>query len=71
MLGGQVGIVGHITLDDGVMIATRGGASKSMKKGTYRGSPAMPIDKYNRQEVLLRKIESYVNRIKALEEKIQ
>lgn len=69
MLGGQVGIVGHIALDDGVMIATRGGASKSMKKGAYRGSPAIPIDKYNRQEVYLRKIESHVKRIKALEDK--
>ena len=71
MLGGQVGIVGHIALDDGVMIATRGGASKSMKKGAYRGSPAIPIEKYNRQEVLLRKIETHVKRIKTLEEKLQ
>ncbi len=70
MLGGQVGIVGHVALADGVMIATRGGASKSMKKGAYRGSPAIPIEKYNRQKVFVRKIESYAKRIKALEEKL-
>lgn len=68
MLGGQVGIVGHIILDDKVMIATRGGASKSLKAGTYRGSPCIPIHEYNRQEVYIRKIESYAARIKKLEE---
>lgn len=67
MLGGQVGILGHVQLDDLVMIATRGGASKSLKAGKYRGAPAMPIAEYNRHEVHLRKIEEYVERIKALE----
>ena len=69
MLGGQVGIVGHVVLDDQVMIATRGGVSKSLKAGKYRGSPAVEIGKYNRQEVYLRKIEEFVERIKILEKK--
>lgn len=68
MMGGQVGIVGHVELADGVMIATRGGVSKSLKTaGAYGGSPAMPISEYNKQQVHLRKIENYANRIKALE----
>lgn len=71
MLGGQVGIVGHVVLDNQVMVATRGGVSKSLKSGKYRGSPAIPIQEYNRQEVFIRKIESYAERIKALEEKLQ
>ncbi len=74
MLGGQVGILGHIELDDKVMMATRSGASKSLKAGVYRGSPAIPIQDYNRQEVHMRKIESYAKRIKDLEiaiEKLQ
>lgn len=71
MLGGQVGILGHITLDDKVMIATRGGASKSLKGGIYRGSPAIPIQEYNRQEVFLRKIETYAKRIQELEKKVE
>lgn len=70
MLGGQVGILGHIILGDRVKIATRGGASKSLKEGVYRGSPAIPIQEYNRQEVLLRKIESYAKRIQELEKKV-
>ncbi len=67
MLGGQVGVVGHVELDDQVMVATRGGVSKSLKAGKYRGSPAIPITEYHRQEVHVRKLEEYVERLKALE----
>jgi UDP-3-O-[3-hydroxymyristoyl] glucosamine N-acyltransferase len=70
MMGGQVGILGHVELDDEVMIATRGGASKSLKAGKYRGSPAIPIAEYNRQEVHVRKLEEYVQRIKDLEKAV-
>jgi len=69
MLGGQVGIVGHVELDDQVLVATRGGVSKSLKSGKYRGSPAIPIAEYNRQEVYVRKLEEYVERLKQLEKK--
>lgn len=70
ILGGQVGVVGHVELEDGVMVASRGGISKSLKKGKYRGSPAMPIEEYQRHEVYLRKIEAFYDRIKELEKKI-
>ncbi len=69
LLGGQVGIVGHVELEDEVMVATRGGVSKSLKKGKYRGSPAIPISDYHRQEVHVRKLEEYVERLKELEKK--
>ena len=70
MLGGQVGIVGHVVLDDQVMIATRGGVSKSLKAGKYRGSPAIPIQEYHRQEVHVRKLQEYVDQIKELQKKL-
>jgi UDP-3-O-[3-hydroxymyristoyl] glucosamine N-acyltransferase len=70
MLGGQAGIVGHVELDDFVMVATRGGVSKSLKSGKYRGSPAIPLEDYNRQEVHVRKLDDYVTRLKALEKKL-
>lgn len=70
MLGGQVGILGHVTLDPQVLLATRSGVSKSLKPGTYRGSPALPIHDYNRHEVSLRKVPELLARIKALEEKL-
>lgn len=71
MMGGQVGIVGHVELEDQVLIATRGGVSKSLKSGKYRGSPAIPIAEYHRQEVHVRKLEEYVERLKRLEKKLQ
>lgn len=71
MLGGQVGIVGHVELDDHTLIATRGGVSKSLKAGKYRGSPAMPIAEYHRQEVHVRRLEEYVRRLKELEKKFR
>ncbi|HSX37650.1 MAG TPA: UDP-3-O-(3-hydroxymyristoyl)glucosamine N-acyltransferase [Chlamydiales bacterium] len=70
MLGGQVGVVGHVELADEVMVASRGGISKSLKKGKYRGSPAIPIQEYHRQEVYIRKLEEYFERLKDLEKKI-
>lgn len=69
--GGQVGILGHVEIESKTMIATRSGVSKSLKSGTYRGSPALPIEKYNRQKVYERKIESFVKDLKVLEEKIK
>ena len=69
MMGGQVGILGHVALDDQVLLATRSGVSKSLKKGTYRGSPAIPIAEFNRQEVYIRKLEEYSKRVKELEKK--
>jgi UDP-3-O-[3-hydroxymyristoyl] glucosamine N-acyltransferase len=70
MLGGQVGILGHVELDSHVKIATRGGASKYLKAGEYRGSPAIPIAEFHRQEVHVRKLKDYVIRIKELERKL-
>ena len=70
MLGGQVGVLGHVELDDMVMVATRGGVSKSLKAGKYRGTPAVPINEYNQQKVHIRRLEKYAERIKALELKL-
>ncbi len=71
MLGGQVGILGHVVLEDGVRLATRSGASKRLKAGDYRGSPAMPIGEFHRQEVHVRKLEEYATRIKELEKRVK
>jgi UDP-3-O-[3-hydroxymyristoyl] glucosamine N-acyltransferase len=71
VMGGQAGVVGHLEIADFVMIATRGGVSKSMPEaGKFAGSPVMPLADYNRQQVLLRKIEEYVDRIEELETKL-
>jgi UDP-3-O-[3-hydroxymyristoyl] glucosamine N-acyltransferase len=72
VLGGQVGVIGHLELTDGVMIASRGGVSKSLTKtGKYSGAPALPLAEHNRQQVYLRKIETYVKRIEELEKRLK
>lgn len=72
VLGGQAGIVGHLEVADGVMIATRGGVSKSITKpGKYAGGPVMSLADHNRQQVHLRKISCYVKKIEALEKRLQ
>lgn len=72
MMGGQVGVVGHLEITDFTMIATRGGVSKSIKEsGKYGGSPAIPLSDYNRLKIQQRKIESYAKRIETLEKKLE
>ena len=72
VLGGQAGVVGHLEIADFVMIATRGGVSKSISKsGKYAGGPVMSLADYNRQQVYLRKISDYVKQIEALERRVK
>src|SRR3990170_3453512 len=72
VLGGQAGVVGHLEIADYVMIATRGGVSKSINKpGKYAGGPVMSLAEYNRQQVYLRKISDYVKQIEALERRVK
>jgi len=71
-LGGQSGVVGHVSITDNVIVATRGGVSKSIKQpGIYRGGPVAPLREYNKREVYLRNIETYVQEIKKLKKRIE
>ncbi len=71
MMGGQVGVVGHLEITDFVMIATRGGVSKSIKEaGKYGGSPVVPLSEHNKAQVHHRKLDSYSKRIEALEKRL-
>ena len=70
VFGGQCGIVGHLEIADGVIVASRGGVSKSLPPGKYSGTPVLPLNEYNRQKVHLRKITEYVKRIEELEKKV-
>lgn len=71
IMGGQVGVVGHLEICDYVMIATRGGVSKSIKKsGRYAGGPVMSLKDHNHNQVHLRKIEEYAKMLKDLEKRL-
>ena len=53
------------------MIAAKGGVSKSLTKpGKYAGVPVMPLEEYNRTQVYLRRIVSFVKRLEHLEQMI-
>ena len=69
VLGGQVGVTGHIEICPGVIVAAKGGITKSVTKpGTYNGVPIQPINEYNRQQVNLRKVADLKKRIDKLEQ---
>ncbi len=69
VFGGQTGVTGHAHITDNVMIGAQGGVSKSItKSGKYAGSPVLPLNEHNKQQVLLRKIKDFADRLKALEE---
>ncbi len=71
IMGGQVGVVGHLHITDQVMLAARSAVSKSIEKsGIYSGAPAIPIKEFNEQFVKLKNISKWMDRLKALEERL-
>jgi UDP-3-O-[3-hydroxymyristoyl] glucosamine N-acyltransferase len=71
IFGGQAGVVGHIEITDNVLVATRGGVSKSITEpGKYAGGPVMPLADYNKQQVYLRKITEFVAKLDALDKRL-
>lgn len=72
VIAGQVAVAGHLTIADKTMIAGKSGVSKSItESGKYGGIPVMPIKEYNRNTVMLRNIDTYVEQIKKLQQKIE
>lgn len=54
---GQAGIVGHLKIGNGVKIGAQSGVMKDIKDGeTVGGSPAVPMQDFLRQAVMLSKI---------------
>ena len=70
VLGGQVGIAGHLNLSDNVMLGSQSGVSKHLPPGKYRGTPAIPFDQWNRENVHVRHLSKYLEKIKDLELKV-
>ncbi|QVL57194.1 MAG: UDP-3-O-(3-hydroxymyristoyl)glucosamine N-acyltransferase [Simkaniaceae bacterium] len=70
-LGGQAGVVGHISITDNVKVATRGGVSKSITQaGIYGGGPVSPMPEFNKRQVLLRKIATFVSDLANLKKRV-
>ncbi len=72
ILAGQAGVVGHLKLTDHVRVAAKGAVTKNLTEpGMYGGIPAIPKDKFYRQQMHFRRIDQYAKRIKKLEAKLQ
>lgn len=71
MIGGQSGIVGHITICDDVIIGAAVGVPKSIDKpGLYTGYRARPLKETLRMEVGMQNLRKLEDRVKELEKKL-
>jgi len=70
ILAGHVGVAGHITLKDGVVVAAYSGVTRSLEKGKYGGIPAKPLSEYNRNAVHLRNVEKTIHEVKNLKKQL-
>lgn len=74
IIGGQVGIVGHLHIEEGISIAAKSGVTKSLANKTgnkYGGIPAVPLHQYNQNQVFLRNIQIYIDQLKDLADRIE
>jgi UDP-3-O-[3-hydroxymyristoyl] glucosamine N-acyltransferase len=73
MVGGQVGIVGHIQIADGSKINAQSGVTKSLKtpNSAVTGSPAFDYTSSLRAQAAARKLPDFEKRIIELEKLIQ
>lgn len=68
MIGGQAGIVGHLTICDDVIIGASVGVTKSIDKpGTYMGYRFKPFKDALKEEASVKEIPSIKERIKLIE----
>jgi UDP-3-O-[3-hydroxymyristoyl] glucosamine N-acyltransferase len=64
MIGGQVGIVGHLTIGDNVKIAAQSGVGSNLKDDTIvQGSPAFEVGNYRRSYVSFRRLPETIQKI--------
>ena len=68
LIGGQVGIAGHLIIGDNVMIQGQTGITKNVKDGIkLQGTPAMNFNDYSRSFVHFRHFPALVKRIEKVE----
>jgi UDP-3-O-[3-hydroxymyristoyl] glucosamine N-acyltransferase len=72
MIGGQAGIVGHISIGDGAKINAQSGVSKSLENGkTVTGTPAYDYTQALRGQAALRKLPEMQKRLQELEDLVK
>jgi UDP-3-O-[3-hydroxymyristoyl] glucosamine N-acyltransferase len=69
-MAGQVGTIGHIEIADGSIIAAQSGVSKSIQRGVWFGSPAVPFAEAKRQIAWIHRLGKLFARVKEIEKKL-
>lgn len=68
MIGGQVGIVGHITIGDNVRIQAQSGIGRNVKNNeTLQGSPALNYGDFNKSYVHFKNLPKIMDRFNTFE----
>ncbi len=68
LIGGQVGIAGHITIGNNVKIQAQSGIARNVKDDeVLQGSPALPINDYNKSYVHFKNLSKIVKNINDIE----
>ena len=68
MIGGQVGIVGHITIGNNVRIQAQSGIGRNVKDNeTLQGSPALNYGDYNKSYVHFKNLPKIIDRLNQIE----
>jgi UDP-3-O-[3-hydroxymyristoyl] glucosamine N-acyltransferase len=66
LIGGQVGIIGHIEIGDNTAIGAQSGISKNISGGAWWASPAVPLAEAKQQIAWVRRLELFA-RVKEIE----
>jgi UDP-3-O-[3-hydroxymyristoyl] glucosamine N-acyltransferase len=69
-MAGQVGVIGHLTIEDGTVIAAQSGVAKDLPGGAWFGSPAVPLSEAKRQIAWIHRLGKLFERLKAIEKKL-
>ncbi len=72
MIGGQVGVTGHVEIGDCNVIAAKSGVSKDIPPngGTWWSTPAMPLREAKEQLVWIHRLGKLFARVKEIEKKL-
>jgi len=71
LIGGQVGIAGHLTIGNKVRIQAQSGIGRNIKDGeAIQGSPALGYSDYNKSYVHFKNLPKIVDKVYKLEKKI-
>jgi len=72
MVGGQVGVNGHIEIGDRNIIGGQTGVTKDLPAngGTWWQTPAIPLPQAKQQIVWIHRLQKLFERVKAIEKKL-